>query len=311
MTSNQSLIKKADMAIGDLATAGLLTPEQTDKFIRVLIDQPTIMNSARIVTMNSPQRNINKIGFGSRILRRAVSATRLAANDRVSPDLSQIKLITKEVIAELLIPYDVFEDNIEGGNISAPMGSSAGGLQDTIVAMIAQRAAIDLEELLILGDTNSGDNYLNLLDGYLKLATAHIVSAGGNTFSKDVCKAGAKALPPKYLRNKSKLVHYVSTDNEIEFRDTYANRQTALGDTIMQGQGPVYAFGSEVIGASLMPNASGLFTDPQNLIVGIQRKVSIEYDKDIGARVFQIVLTCRLDATIEETDAVVTYSNIG
>ena len=36
---NAELIRKADMALSDLATAGKLNPEQTDRFIRTLIDQ--------------------------------------------------------------------------------------------------------------------------------------------------------------------------------------------------------------------------------------------------------------------------------
>jgi HK97 family phage major capsid protein len=157
MPTNQELIRKADIALGDLATAGLLSPEQTDTFIRTLIDSPTILNVCRTITMTAPTRKINKIGFGSRILRKATSATALDPGDRSKPDLAQIELNTKEVIAEVHIPYDVLEDNIEGGNINAAPTSGAGGLHATIVQMIAERAALDLEELLIMGDSNSGD----------------------------------------------------------------------------------------------------------------------------------------------------------
>ena len=80
-----------------------------------------------------------------------------------------------------------------------------------------------------------------MLNGYLKLCNAHIVNAGGATISKDILKAGVKAMPDKYLRNRARLTHYVSVDNDTEYRDTYANRQTALGDSMLQGTGPVYA----------------------------------------------------------------------
>ena len=95
---NQDLIKKADIALSDLATAGRLNPEQTDRFIQTLMDEPTILRNVRTVTMNGPQMKINKIGFGSRILRPAVSATPLADGDRVKPDLSQVELNTKEIM---------------------------------------------------------------------------------------------------------------------------------------------------------------------------------------------------------------------
>lgn len=309
---NKDLIKKADIALADLSSGGgLLNPEQTDRFIRTLIDSPTVLNSARVVAMNSPTRKINKIGFGSRILRPGVSATPLSAGDRVKPDLGQIQLDTEEVIAEINIPYDVLEDNIEGGNINAGMEESAGGLHATIVQLIAERAALDLEELLLLGDTGSGDAYLALLDGWLKRTSSHIVDAGGATIDKSILKAGVKAMPDKYLRNRAALNHFVSVDNDTEYRDTYASRQTSLGDSMLQGTGPVFAWGSELKAAPLMPNSNGLYTNPLNLIFGIQRRITIEYDKDIRARTFIVVLTARVANQIEEEDAVVKYTNIG
>jgi len=308
---NLTLLQKADIALNDLVGHGEMNPEMTDTFIRTLIDSPTILNSARVVTMNAPTRKINKIGFGSRIMNPAVSSTALADNKRVMPDLSQVQLTTREAIAEVHLPYDVLEDNVERGSINAAMGESGGGLMETVVQLIAERAALDLEELLLLGDLSSSDPYLAMMNGYLKLCNAHVVNAGGATISKDIFKAGVKAMPDKYLRNRARLTHYVSVDNETEYRDTYANRQTALGDSMLQGTGPIYAWGSQLQSVPLMPAAKGLYVDPLNLIFGIQRKVTIEFDKDIRARVYIIVLTCRVACAVEETDAVVTYTNLG
>lgn len=312
MSSNQSLVQKADLALADLASnGGLLLPEQTDSFIQILIDSPTIINRARVVTMTGPQKKVNKLGFGSRLLKPATSATALSDGDRSKPDLGQITMNTKEVIAEIHLPYDVLEDNVAGGNINAAMGSSAGGLQDILVGLLGNRAALDLEELAILGDTSSGDAYLALCDGFLKRMTAHTVNAGGATISKDIFKAAQKAMPDKYLRNKGDLEFYVSGDNEIEYRDTIANRVTGLGDSALVSSNSLSAFGSSVVGAPLMPNSKGIYTNPNNLIFGIQRKVNIEYDKDIRARKFIVVLTARIDFQVEETDAGVAILNIG
>lgn len=312
MSSNAQLIKKADIALGDLSTGGgLLNDEQTNTFLQTLIDSPTLLNSSRVVAMNAPQKQINKIGFGARILRRAVSATALSAGDRVSPDLGQVKLVTKEVIAELHLPYDVIEDNIERGNINAGAGSSAGGIEDTILQLIANRAALDLEELAILGDTGSGDTYLNLTDGFLKLASTHIVDALGAPITKDIFKASIKAMPDKYLRVRGDNSFYVSTDNETEYRDTVANRTTGLGDSALVNANSLSVFGSPIEAAALMPNSQGIYTNPNNLIFGIQRRINMEHDKDIRARKFIVVVTARVDFKIEEVDAAVVINNIG
>jgi hypothetical protein len=56
MASNQKVIlNKADLAIDDLASGGLLNPEQSDSFLRMLHIAPTILNRMRVVPMNSPQ----------------------------------------------------------------------------------------------------------------------------------------------------------------------------------------------------------------------------------------------------------------
>lgn len=322
MSSNSSLLRKADLAIADLQTnGGELNPEQAAQFIRKLIKSPTLIRVCRVVEMLAPQRNIDKIGFGKRILRKATSATALTQTQRSKPTTEQVQLNTKEQIAEVRIPYDVMEDNIERASTANNEASNTGpgGLRQTILDLIAERAALDLEELALLGDTayvNAADPddeaYLKQLDGWLKQAHTggHIVDVEAATISKAVFKAGLQALPSQYQRNKAALNHFVSVNNETEYRDTLADRGTALGDQMTQGNSPTFAYGSPVTQVALMPETKGLFSDPLNLIMGIQRQISMEFDKDITARVYIIVLTCRVDFKIEEDDALVVYENI-
>lgn len=322
MTTTESLLRKADLTIADFqANGGELLPEQGASFIRTLIEQPTIVAMSRVVEMTASQRKINKIQFGTRILRKATSATSLTQAQRAKPTTEQIELNTKEQIAEVRIPYDVMEDNIEralAANNEAS-NSGPGAFRQTMIDLIAERSALDIEELALLGDTdyvNAGDqddeDYLSQLDGWLKLAGAegHVVDAEGRTISKSIFKAGVKALPTQYRRNRASLHHIMSHNNEVEYRDTVADRGTALGDATLQGTSPVYAYGSIIHGAALMPEEKGLYLNPMNLIFGIQRQVSMEFDKDITARVYIIVVTLRMDVQIEETDATVAYENI-
>jgi len=69
-------------------------------------------------------------------------------------------------------------------------------------------------------------------------------------------------------------------------------------------------FGSKVTPVALMPGSGGLFTDPMNLIFGIQRNIMLEYTKDIRARQFIIVLTARVAFAIEEVNAVTKYTGL-
>jgi hypothetical protein len=314
MTDNKTLLTKADVVVADLASGGLLTTAQSTAFIRKLLVQPTILPQTRVVVMNSPKEEINKIQFASRIMRPAVEATALSAGDRSKPDLSKLTLTTKETMAEVRIPYSVIEDNIERGGVadvvpSGP-GSIGGGIKDTIMTLIAERAALDLEELAILGDTASGDTYLAQHDGYLKLATSNVNDALNSVISKTVFKDAIKTMPDQYLRDVANLVHYLSFDNETEYRDITADRQTNHGDSTLQGNRNLQVYGTGLQRASLMPADKMLFTNKKNLLYGIQRQIQIETDKDIRTREYIIVLTVRVAFEIEEVDAVVKTINL-
>lgn len=321
MTGNESLLRKADIAVSDLSSdGGYLNAEQANRFIRKLIEEPTLLNVVRTVEMRSHTRNIDKVQFASRILRPGTSATALSQADRSKATTEQVQLVTNEVIAEVWLPYDVIEDNIERGNLgqnydgTGGQGTPAGGgFVDTIQTLIAERAVLDLEELAIRGDDSSTDDYLALTDGYLITSSdnGNTVNNSGGTITKALFRGGLKTMPQQYLRNKAAMFHMISTDNEIEYRDTLANRATALGDQTIQGFQPVFGFGVPVLPVMLMPEDRGLLTNPLNLIWGIQRQIMMEFDKDISARVYKIVVTARIDFQMEEADASVFYDNIG
>lgn len=322
MAPNNALLRKADITISDLnSNGGVLNPEQASRFIRKLIVQPTILTEARVVEMSAPQRNIDKIGFGARILRKGVSATALTSTQRAKPVTEQVTLVTNEVIAEVRLPYDVMEDNIERATTAnnEPSNTGPGGLRNTVIDLIAEQAASDMEEYALLSDVDftSGDqdeeDLLSMTDGWVATAedNGNTADQAGAPVAKEVFKSGAKVLPDKYLRVRSRMRHYVSVDNEIEYRDTLANRGTALGDGMTTGERDPFAYGAPVKPVSYMPEAKGLFTDPRNLLFGIQRAVSLEFDKSITERVYIIVLTARIDVQIEESEAVVIYQNIG
>lgn len=300
--STRTIIEKADIAVANLvADGGYLNAEQANRFIELLHDQPTIISQVRTVRMNAPKRKIEKIGFGSRILHAApASGTALADNSRSKPDLGMIELSTKEIIAEVWIPYDVLEDNIERGN-----------LEDTIMGLITRRAALDLEELLLLGDTGSGDPYLALMDGIIEQTPSGNVIDGSSVtdVGKGLFKLAMQKMPTKYLRNRSMMKHWVSHHVEMEYRDSIADRATTLGDEKVSTFTPMFAYGSAVQPVALMPDNKMILTYPTNVVWGIQRQIMIETDKDIRRRVQIIVLTMRCDVKLETAEACVVVEN--
>lgn len=308
------LIRRADLALSDLSNdGGLLQPQQSNRFMRKIIDSPTIIRDARTIQMRNPSMEINKIGFGQRVLRAArnsstqrsgpyaVGQRALLEAERAKPQTSKIELNTSEIIAEINLPYETLEDNIEGSN-----------MRNTILALLADRVALDLEELFILGDTdNVSDPYLALQDGVLTLAESNVVNHGGAPVDVDLFKNMAKGLPTQYLSYLGEYKTYIAPYREIDYRATVAQRQTALGDAIISGRTAPTIMGVPLSRAAKMPQDQAILTIPNNLIVGIQRDMRLEYDTDIRERVFIIVLTMRVAFAIEEEDMVVKAINIG
>jgi len=299
---NSELVRKADLAASDLNTAGKLTVEQFDRFYQKLMIEPTLLQAVRMIPMTKPDMEINKIGFGSRILRPAAAeglGATLAATDRVKPALSKVTVSTVELQAEIVIPYSVLEDNIEKDNLS-----------DTIIDLAAQRSSIDLEEFGLLSTTGNGDAFLAQMPGWLEKVSSNVVDAELAKLNKDVLLDVAMALPDQFTRNLATYRHFVSRKNDLQYRNTIADRQTPAGDAIIAGMAPVYAFGTALSPVSQMPAANGLYTDPKNLIFGIHREVLIEVDKDIRGRVYFAVLTIRCGTAIEEEEGAVKLINL-
>lgn len=301
--SYRDIVRKADLTVQDLVDhGGYLSAEQADRFVRLMQAQPTMLAEARRVVMGGPVRKINKIGFDSRILNPAPeSGVTLESADRAKPVTEQITLTSKEVIAEVHIPYDLLEDNVEKGS-----------LENTIMEEMAARTAVDLEELLIKGDTTSDDPFLALSDGVLKLVTTNTVDLTGTAdISKEVFKSLIKEMDAAYLRNRSAFRFYCSHKNETDYRDALADRMTDTGDGVLTGKSAAYAYGIPVLPSDLMPEDSVFLTNPKNLVWGIQRDIMIEADKDIRARVLILVLTMRVAFAVEEEKAAVVAANLG
>lgn len=306
MLSNKNIIEKAGMVLADLSNGGLMNTEQSSTFMRMVQDQPTILRQARFIPMASDSMKIEKIGFGNRILRPGVEATALADVDKAKPTTSKISLATEEVIAEVNISYDTLENNIEGDN-----------LQNTIMAMIAERASLDLEELALNGDKGSADTYLKLIDGFMKKAVSHTVNFADAVLDKSAYKKGIKALPQKYFRNPADFRFFTSQFQQLDWKDLITSRQTALGDMALQGGLPT-AYGVPIEGVAMIkPYVSNTFTvsdalltHPKNLVFGMNRNIRVEVDKDIRARQYIIVLTAKIDVQFEEEDAVAKVTRI-
>lgn len=289
--ANDELLAKAAFVTNMLSAGGLSLAEQ-DKFIDMVIDASVIAKDARVIKMNTPKRLVEKIGFGSRIMQAATEG--MDPTSTSAPTTGKVELSTVECIAAVDITYSTLEDNIDGA-----------ALKSKVMGLIAERGAVDLEELYVTGDENSSDAYLALFDGWLLQATSHTLNTSTATKATVVMSTMLRELPAKYKRNKANLRFYVTNDFVDSYLNEMIDRGTPLGDlTLMKGGDPTYK-GIPVIGVDLMPSRAMILTNPQNLLVGIQRAVSIEAESKPRKRIVEVTLTCRVDAKCETEDALV------
>jgi HK97 family phage major capsid protein len=302
MTSNRALLEKADLAIADLTAAGgYLKPSQAKRFMRLLIKQSALLQLATVVPMAAPSEEISRIKFGSRVLRPGREAVALTAAERAKPDLSRIGLDTRIFKAEVRLSDEVLEDNIEQGE-----------LRQTIMELLSEAIARDMEEIVINGNVASTDVFLAQMDGVLVQAQSNVVDAAGAVINKDLLNALIKSLPSEYLRDKSSMRYLTSVDAELDYRNTLAERSTAIGDKFLEGDAPVLYSGVPLQPIPMWPENLGttadrtaiVLTNPKNVYVGIWRQIRIETDRDISEGVLKIVATLRFGTRFGEEQAV-------
>lgn len=304
-------LQRADFSENDLISVngvggGILVPEQADAFLDTIYDEPTIFKDARQDKMTSVQKNINRIGFNGRIMHATPGEnTALGSSQRSKPSTTEIQLLAKDYVGEVDIPYDVMQDSLERGNF-----------ETHILTHIAKRVALDLADFALNGDTASGDADYAVQDGWLKLCASHTVDAGGATIGEDMMNRWYKSVPPKYLNNGKGFAFYMQQMVANDWRHSFGGRQTPGGDAaVLSGANPPYA-GLQVKGDNTINLISGtgytkgLLVNPQNLIIGIWKTITIETFRVISQRMLQICIHMRAAFAVEQPDAAALVTNL-
>lgn len=304
MEDNRDIVQKADFLVAQLAPGGLLEPAQADRFIRLAIDASVLVQKMTRVDMKAPKELREKIRYGARALRKGTEATALPQPQRSRPDTSKVELDAQLVKAETRISFEAMEDSIERGNF-----------EDTVRDTLAERIALDLEDLAVNGDVASADNLLSTLDGFRKQTTSNTVLAGGATLARLVLKDTLKAMPSEFRRDKRSMAFVTADEAVIDYHESLGDRATVLGDEhVVKPENRGFE-GIPVTAVPVFPTNLGvgtnetelLFADPANMLFGVWRNIRVDTDKDVSAGVYVIVVTARVDFKwAEETAAVKT-----
>jgi hypothetical protein len=265
--TNQELMEKAAIVTGNMANAGLLNAEQSNKFIDYVIDETTMKNMVRVVRFRNSQRLIEKINVANRVAVPKAEAT----DPRVRRGVSTSKVTLEH--HELMVPFEISDDvkdeNIEGDSV-----------EDHIIKMMATRLANNIEELYWDGNTlgpaalesdmvegGSGtlyvrDNYLGLFQGWLKAAEAgHVLDALNGNVTKTLLSRALKEMPTKFRKNKAAMKFMMSPNHEQDYLDHVATRATMAGDAALADRGMVPSYGVGIVPVSLLQPEPGYVED--------------------------------------------------
>ena len=91
-----------------------------------------------------------------------------------------------------------------------------------------------------------------------------------------------------------------------------------MGDKYLETDTPILAAGTPVAPVPLFPDDLGpgqnqtvvLLTHPKNIVVGVRRKIRIEWERSIRRRALAIVVTLEADARFSEEEGVVKAINV-
>lgn len=340
--SNADIIKKAATIETGSLSSGLLNKEQARKFIQQTFEATNLGSLVRHETRTAKTGEIDKIGIGSRILRKKTENT--DDGYRAGVKTSQIEYSTTAVRLPWEITEEALRENIEGQN-----------LEEIITNLMTTQLGIDLEDLYLNGDEDmakiptfsatetyakgdeviydgilyrfnvahaatawtgtdteelgtQGDvDFLKINDGWIKQISngGHVYDASSNTsMSLDMFYKTLSRLPNKY--NNGKLRWLMSPKRAQEWELFLLNKVIGQGGAVPDN---VYSAPARIptIECPSLDDGTILLSDPKNL--GVVNTYDIKIRKTTEGKEAVMmdkrfyVVHLDYDAIIEELDA--------
>jgi hypothetical protein len=336
MSSKDLLEKVINTTQIGAGSGGILNAKQANRFIDFVFDQSVLMKTARIVRMNEPTIDIDKVDIGQRIMRKATEGT--DDGSAADPTFTKVSMTTVKLRLDWELTTEGLEDNIEGDS-----------LEDHVASLMARQTANDLEDLLIHGDTTQTSlPLIKALNGFRKLARSNgvVIDAAGANLTRSVFDAALRDMPNKYLQRRSQLAFSTSSSLLQDYIHSLTldvaatggpSAGSVLGDAIVNqglgggqggGAGTAYVAGIRPFGIPLLEiplyeetetgsytNAAGQhgvveLTFPQNRIVGMQRDIVVYREFKPKKDAIEYTQFIRVACQIENAAAYVHVRNV-
>ena len=108
MSTEELLQKSVDTT--DLAAGGLMSPQQFERYVSLVVEQTSIIRHARRVSMRSPIVELDKIATNGRVSK--VKAEGVAPSGLSGPAFSKVTLTCKELITPFEITFQKYHSTL-------------------------------------------------------------------------------------------------------------------------------------------------------------------------------------------------------
>lgn len=319
---------------------GLLSPQQSGRFIDYMWDATVLGPQVRTVAMRANELELDRLAIGERLVRLATEAVDDGVNPAVA--FTKVSLGTVKLRLDWELSSEALEDGLEGD-----------ALEDHIARLMAQQAANDLEDLAINGDVigHQGDALLKSFDGWRKrlFYGGSVIDAGSITLPdgtgagelhRGTFNAALRAMPRKYMGRRGSLKFFTATGllQDYMFREQLLDQggfpertgNTQGGDNNpgpAAGWSPTSPYGVRATEVPLFPeydvdlDGSGAGTasgrgsdvwlvDPQNLIWGVRRAIQVFREFKPKKDAIEYTMYTRVGCNIENPAASVVVKNV-
>lgn len=308
-------ITKDEIGTGDLA-GGELPRALFDEFLERTQEEAILLDLVRTEEMARKQMAIPKVGVSNRVLQtQAEGAAPGAFEDATSG------AIELDASRKTILPFELTQEAVEdvtGGEAVA----------DIILSHFETQFGVDVQDILINGDSGSTDSFLSIADGFLNIArdnktngsnridgaTMPSVDTAGSVLDSQVFSDAIQAQEEKY-RDSQNQVFLMSETQHQAYLNTLRSREDALGTAVLNGSEDVTPFGYALQPVPDFPDSTLLLTNPNNLIWGVHRNIEVdvrnETDRTLERDLFaRYVLRARWDTQIEELQAGTIVENL-
>lgn len=307
INNDLSEVTKDTLTTEDLEAGGTLPRDMFEEFWYDLQEQSELLGRVRTETIESAKTRIPKFHIGERVRRGQSEAEE---GNQATFNTDHIDIDAEKGSVYWSLSSETVEDN--------PQGEA---LAEQVLDRMETQFSADTQDLGINGDEDSDEGFEQQNTGWIELADGEMPTfdnAGDEgspqSLTVDSVFGAISTLEAKY-RGRTDPVFLTSRDQVLDFHNSMIDRDTPLGDAVLMGEDEVTPFNYDIVGISMWPDDTAMFTDPENLVYALNRDVEIDvlqqsddiHDLDLFAK---YALRARDDFAIENTDAGVLVENI-